>query len=72
MLWRTPVQDNTKELTDRLNSLTMGVAGIVADGSTIEFYTVDGRRIERAVKGVVVMKMSRADGSVLVRKLNMK
>ena len=64
--------DELKELTDRLNSLTMGVAGIVADGSTIEFYTVDGRRIERAVKGVVVMKMTRADGSVLVRKLNMK
>ena len=64
--------DELKELADRLNSLTMGVAGIVADGSTIEFYTVDGRHIERAVKGVVVMKMTRADGSVLVRKLNMK
>ena len=64
--------DELKELADRLNSLTMGVAGIMADGSTIEFYTVDGRRIEQVQKGVIVMKMTRADGSVLVRKVNVK
>lgn len=64
--------DELKSLADRLNTLMMGVAGIIADGASIEFYTVDGRRLERAQKGVIVMKMTRADGSTVVRKLNVK
>lgn len=64
--------DELKSLADRLNTLMMGVAGIIADDASIEFYTVDGRRLERAQKGVIVMKMTRADGSTVVRKLNVK
>ena len=64
--------DELMSLADRLNTLTMGVAGIIADGASIEFYNVDGRRLERAQKGVIVMKMTRADGSIVARKLNVK
>ena len=48
------------------------VGDIPADGASIEFYNVDGRRLERAQKGVIVMKMTRADGSIVARKLNVK
>ena len=61
-------QEEVKQMIARLNE--MGISSIIADGGKVEFFTVDGRRLEHAQKGVVIMKMTRADGSVTVRKLN--
>jgi hypothetical protein len=48
----------------------MGISGILADEGKVEFFTVDGRRLEHVQKGIIVVKTTRADGTVTVRKLN--
>ena len=56
-------------MTTRLKEMNLGIGGILAGDCKVEFFTTDGRRLEKAQKGVVVMKTTHSDGTVTIRKI---
>lgn len=56
-------------MTTRLKEMNLGIGGILAGDCKVEFFTTDGRRLEKAQKGVVVMKITHSDGTVTIRKM---
>ena len=59
-------------MTTRLKEMNLGIGGILAGDCKVEFFTTDGRRLEKAQKGIVVMKITHADGTVTIRKMTME
>jgi hypothetical protein len=56
-------------MTTRLKEMNLGIGGILAGDCKVEFFTTDGRRLEKAQKGIMVMKITRSDGTVTIRKI---
>ena len=57
------------QMTTRLKEMNLGIGGILAGDCKVEFFTTDGRRLEKAQKGIVVMKITHSDGTVTIRKM---
>ena len=69
---RDTAEEKLNEVTQmitRLKDVYLGIGGILADDCKVEFFTTDGRRLEKAQKGIVVMKITRSDGTVTIRKI---
>lgn len=64
--------DEVTQMTARLKELTLGIGDILAADCQVEFFTTDGRRLEHAQKGIVVMKITHADGTVNIRKMKVE
>ena len=57
------------QMTTRLKEMNLGISGVLAGDCKVEFFTTDGRRLEKAQKGIVVMKTTHSDGTVTIRKI---
>ena len=69
---RDTAEEKLNEVTQmmtRLKEMYLGIGGILADDCKVEFFTTDGRRLEKAQKGIMVMKITRSDGTVTIRKI---
>jgi len=69
---RETAEEKLNEVTQmmtRLKEMYLGIGGILADDCKVEFFTTDGRRLEKAQKGIMVMKITRSDGTVTIRKI---
>jgi hypothetical protein len=64
--------DEVTQMTARLKELTLGIGDILAADCQVEFFTTDGRRLKHAQKGIVVMKITHADGTVNIRKMKVE
>ena len=51
----------------------MGIEGISSENvAKVEIYSLNGNKLNSAVKGVNIMKLTRKDGSVVVKKVVLK
>jgi hypothetical protein len=69
---RDTAEEKLNEVTQmmtRLKEMYLGIGGILTDDCKVEFFTTDGRRLEKAQKGIMVMKITRSDGTVTIRKI---
>lgn len=68
--WQLLYYGTESQKTADGDGMTTGISiATVAANRTVEFYTLDGRRLNAAQKGINILKITKADGTVVVKKV---